>query len=40
MTDQERIRFMLWAERTHPRVLNDLLSGYKKSLKPNKELNK
>ncbi len=28
MTDWERIVFMLWVERTHPDILNDLLSGY------------
>ena len=38
MTDQERIRFMLWAERTHPRILNELLSGYNRSLIPKEEL--
>jgi len=34
MTDQERIKFVLWLERTHPRILNELLGGYNKSLIP------
>jgi hypothetical protein len=30
MTNEERIEFVKWAEKTHPRVLNNLLHGYSK----------
>lgn len=36
MTDQERIKFMLWAERTHPAYLNNLKDGYRRYLEGKK----